>query len=81
MTRNGDTLEQVARTVSKMRRDLGIKYKAITPQKELDRFFKRNIDKYGDKWGPTVEYLRSQGKSWEQIIESAARPGGKDLGL
>ena len=39
------------------------------------------MEKYGDKLGPTIEYLRAQGKTWEQIIESATRAGGKDLGL
>ena len=31
--------------------------------------------------GPTVEYFRSRGRSWRQIIESASRPGGQDLGI
>jgi len=26
-------------------------------------------------------YIRSQGKSWDDIIESAGRIGGKDLGF
>ena len=49
----------------------------------VDTFFiyARNIEKYGDKLGPTVDWLRAKGKSWEQIIESAGRSGGEDLGL
>ena len=39
------------------------------------------LQKYGDKLGPTIEWLQSKGKSWTQIIESATRTGGKDLGL
>ena len=42
--------------------------------------YERNLNKYGDKLGPSIEYLRSKGNSWEDIIESAYRPGGEDLG-
>lgn len=31
--------------------------------------------------GPSVEQLRASGKSWGDIIKSATRPGGKDLGF
>jgi hypothetical protein len=37
------------------------------------------MQRYGDKLGPTIEWLRNQGKTWKQIIESASRPGGKDV--
>lgn len=30
--------------------------------------------------GPSIEYLRTQGKSWKEIIDSASKPGGGDLG-
>ena len=36
--------------------------------------FARNMEKYGDKWGPAWQYLRRNNKSWEEIIESASRP-------
>jgi hypothetical protein len=36
---------------------------------------------HGDPLGPTIDWLRAQGKSWEEIIESAMRPGGADLGF
>ena len=78
----GKSPEVVARTISKMRRELGKKYKAITPQKFLDEIFARNMKKGGDKWGPTVEYLRKEkGYTWKEIIESSSKPGGKDFGL
>jgi hypothetical protein len=65
-----------------MRRDLGVEYKNLTPPKELERIYARNLEKYGDRLGPTIDYLRNvTGKTWEQIIKSASRPGGKDLGL
>jgi hypothetical protein len=71
--------ETVARLVHQIRRDLGVKYKAMTPPDELARITARNIREYGDPLGPNVDWLRARGKSWDEIIEGAARPGGKDL--
>jgi hypothetical protein len=73
--------EQIARVLHGARRSLGEQYKNMTPGPMLEKIYQRNIDKYGDKLGPSVDFLRAQGKSWEQIIESATRTGGKDLGL
>jgi RHS repeat-associated protein len=75
----GMTPEEIARAVSQARRDLGIKYKDLTPPELLEKLYERNMKKYGDKLGPTVEWLRAQGKSWEEIIESASRPDGSDI--
>lgn len=77
----GSSQEQIARALHAERRDLGVKYKNLTPAKELAEIYVRNEKKYGDKLGPTVEWLRERGKSWEDIIASASRTGGKDLGL
>ncbi len=63
------------------RRAIGEEFKALTPVDKLTEIYQRNMNKYGDKLGPTIDWLRSQGKSWEQIIESAGRTGGKDLGF
>lgn len=75
----GATTEQIARTVHQLRRDLGVEYKNLTPPDKLEEIYARNITIYGDKLGPTIDWLRAQGKSWESIIESATRAGGKDL--
>jgi filamentous hemagglutinin len=77
----GATPEQVARQVSGLRRELGVKYKNITPPEKLEEIYARNLKKYGDKLGPTIDFLRAKGKTWEQITESASRAGGKDLGF
>lgn len=77
----GSSQEQIARALHADRRSLGVKYKNLTPPKELAEIYGRNEKKYGDKLGPTVEWLRARGKSWEDIIASASRTGGKDLGL
>ena len=39
----GKTSEEVVRTVSQMRRDLGIKYKELTPPELRERIYARNI--------------------------------------
>lgn len=76
----GKTTEEVARTVSQMRRDLGIKYKDMTPPELREMIYKTNMEDYGDPLDPTIEYLRNKkGKSWEEIIESACKEGGGGL--
>ena len=77
----GKTPEEIAHTVHQRRRDIGIKYKELTSPDMLEKIYRRNLEKYGDKLGPTIDYLRRQGKSWDQIIESSSRTGGADLGL
>ena len=61
------------------RRALGIKYKDLTPQDLREEIYQRNIKISGGKLGKSIDYLRSEGKSWGDIIESAKRPGGKDI--
>ena len=58
-----------------------MKYKSLTPADKLKEIHARNLEKYGDKLGPSIEWLREQGKSWDDIIESSTRSGGKDLGF
>ncbi|WP_404955685.1 hypothetical protein [Streptomyces sp. 147326] len=55
--------------------------KDITPEPLRSQIYERNLQKYGDKLGPTIDWLGARGKTWEQIIESATRTGGQDLGL
>lgn len=81
MLKNGIDKEKVARAMHAKRRELGVKYKNLTPSDILEKIYQRNMEKYGDKLGPTIDFLRSKGKSWDDIIESATRTGGKDLGL
>ncbi len=79
MLKNGKSKEVVARTLTNMRRNIGIKYKNMTPKNMQNQIYQRNMELYGDKYGPTIEYFRAQGKTWEQIIQSSSRPGGKDM--
>jgi len=81
MLARGEGEEAVARTLHTARRALGEEYKMLTPLPQRIVIYGRNLLKYGDRLGPTVNWLRSQGKSWADIIGSAARAGGSDLGL
>jgi hypothetical protein len=77
----GQSKEETARMLHQMRRDIGEEFKNQTPSAKLEEIYSRNLQKYGDKLGPSVEWLRAQGKTWDQIIDSASRPGGQDLGF
>lgn len=81
MRSSGYIRESIARTVHQMRRDLGVKYKELTPPPKIDEIYERNFKLYHDKLAPSIEWLRENGKKWDQIIESACRAGGKDLGF
>lgn len=76
----GADSEFIAREAWANRRALGIQYKDLTPPDELSRIYARNLEKYGDPLGPSIEWLRGRGRTWDEIIESATRTGGKDLG-
>jgi hypothetical protein len=77
MRSQGYSSKEIAITLNKKRLALGRLFKNQTPQFIKEMAFKRNLTKYGNKWGPDIKYLREvQGKSWEQIIESASRPSG-----
>lgn len=81
LTANGASPELTARVLHAQRRIIGEHYKGLTPPDMLETIYTRNVEKYGDKLGPTIDYLRGRGKSWADIIESASRTGGKDLGF
>ncbi|WP_310621599.1 DUF4150 domain-containing protein [Flexibacterium corallicola] len=80
MRDEGYSSEEIARALNSDRRNLGIKYKDITPEPLRSEIFERNMKKYNDKWGPTIDYLRGVKEySWEQIIEKSSKPGGRDI--
>lgn len=81
MRADGAEPEAIARALHQQRREIGKKYKDLTPEPLRSQIRERNLAKYGDEWGPTISYLREAGKSWEQIIAGAKRTGGADLGL
>ncbi|KAA0232099.1 MAG: RHS repeat-associated core domain-containing protein [Actinobacteria bacterium] len=81
--RAGADPELIAREAWANRRALGMKYKDLTPTDYLEEVvFPRNLERYGDKWGPTWEYtVDHYDSNWEVIIEKSLTPGGFDLGI
>ena len=72
---SGMSEKQVARTLNQARRDLGIKYKNATPQPLRDYIYEVNMRRYGDKLGPTYDWLVSErGATNMEIINSSSRP-------
>jgi len=71
----GTNAEAIARAIHAERRDLSTRFKSLTPEPTRTRIHDRTVAVYGDPLGPTVSYLRAQGKSWDEIIDSATRPG------
>ena len=80
MRMNNSSSEKIARAVHSLRREIGQEWKNVTPEGLREQIYGRNLEKYGDELGPSVEYLRNkQNKSWEDIIKSATTPGRKDV--
>lgn len=59
----------------------GMKYSDLTLEPLRSQIRDHNLAPYGDEWRPTIGFLRQEGKTWEEIIESSLRPGGKDFGF
>ena len=76
----GNSSEEIARTMNVHRNQLKLNYRKQTSPGLVKIFEQRNIEKYGNSIGPTAEQLKQSGKTWEDIIKSATKPGGKDLG-
>lgn len=69
----GKTKEETARTMHRMRRELGRLYKEAAPPLFRKYIYAATAAKYGDPLGPTFEMLQKK-KSCEEIIASASRP-------
>jgi hypothetical protein len=75
MRGGGTDAESVARFAHAERQRIALAYKGLTPEPLRARIRERTIAVYGQATGPSIEYLRQQGKSWEQIADGASRPG------
>jgi hypothetical protein len=75
MRRSGADAETIARAIHAERRALSTRYKDLTPEPQRTQVHNRTVATYGDPLGPTIEQLRAKGRSWDEIIESASRPG------
>jgi len=72
---SGADAEQIARTLHAERRALAAHFKEATPEPLRSRLYERTLRVYEDRLGPTIEFLRARGKSWEDIAEGATRVG------
>lgn len=54
--------------------------KEMTPPEVREVIYARNLERYGDELGPTVDWLREHQKTWDQIVDSAVRVGGRTWG-
>ncbi|MBR0740846.1 cell wall-binding protein [Bradyrhizobium liaoningense] len=75
MRRRGVEAETIARAVHAERLAIAKAFKNITPEPLRTRIQARTIAQYGDAAGPSIDWLRTAGKSWDEIIDSASRPG------
>lgn len=75
MRAEGHRSEVIARTVHARRRALTVSFKARTPEPAHSVILRSTVERYGDPLGPTIEKLRARKKSWDDIADSAARPG------
>jgi hypothetical protein len=75
MRSEGASSETIARVEHVERRQLTANFKALTPEPWRSRIHHRTLAAHGDAVGPTIENLRARGKSWDDIIDSATRPG------
>ena len=64
----------LAEAANNARRQLGVEYKNLTPEPLRDYIYEVNLKRYGDPLGPDVDLLVQRGKTYAQIVESAARP-------
>jgi hypothetical protein len=77
LLKRGVPESEVAKRVSQLRREIGVKYKDMTPPDLLEYIYKFNESRYGgDKLGPTYDYFKKLGKTDAQIIASASKPLG-----
>jgi len=77
----GADAQATARLLSAERDVLKLKYRALSPPEKVAEWEARAMERWGNPLGPTPDQLRAAGKCWEDIIESAARPGGSDVGF
>jgi hypothetical protein len=75
MKGQGATDETIGRTLHQMRIDIGKQYKALTPGPLREYILEVNMGRYGNEYGPSVEFLLDKYKGdWAKIIDGACSP-------
>jgi len=77
----GQSLETVARWAHSQRRSTADRYRENMTDRMVGFIYARNLHKYGDPFGPTYEHFVRRGRTAGEILKSATRSGGADLGL
>ena len=82
MEAGGSTPEEIARAMWQARRDLGVKYKDLTPKPLRDYIYQVNQGRYGDPLGPSFERLMAKyGGDFGRISDASTRPNPNVDGL
>jgi hypothetical protein len=81
MEKSGATNETITRKMWELRREIGVKYKNMTPQPLRDYIYETNIGRYEDPLGPSFERLIKSAEKkmvdpYKMIIDSSSRPNG-----
>ncbi|HBF36150.1 MAG TPA: hypothetical protein DDW50_02390 [Firmicutes bacterium] len=75
MRQQGFKDEEMARSLSQMRRKLGVQYKDVSPPILREYIYEVNMRRYNDPLGPDFKWLmRKYDGDYTQIIEAATRP-------
>lgn len=75
LANEGKTMEEIAIALYTLRVEKRAKYQLVTPTKEREEIYNRNLALYGDRIAPTLTYLRTVKKySWEEITKKAMTP-------
>ena len=70
MTKEDKDIETIARAVSQRRNEL--RFEAYKDDPEgLETVKKRNLETYGDEFGPTPDSLFEKYGSWQKVLEKA----------
>lgn len=77
----GTNDETIAKKMWERRREIGVKYKNVTPEPLRDYIYEVNRQRYGDPLGPSFQNLvqtseRKLLDPYPTIIESSSRPNG-----
>jgi hypothetical protein len=71
--------KEIAKKMWERRREIGVKYKNLTPEPLRDYIYEVNSERYKDPLGPSFESLvksaeKKMVEPYSTIIESSARP-------
>lgn len=86
LAKAGASEENLARKMWERRREIGVKYKNVTPEPLRDFIYEVNQGRYKDPLGPSFESLVKSAEKkmvdpYQMIIESSSRPNGDVNGL